>query len=236
MAFEAHGIAVLHRQARPTLLRSELGLPSLNHAAREITSAQPMVEAGSKSKQAVRDVCPERLVCFVYVNCACSAALRFPPPPKPRGEAFWVDPRGLAERAYRFRKSDSGRLWSRKSSAVIIIPGISATTAIGGTIRPWSGLSHLYLPPTKGSGFGSGLNPRGPAERAYRFPKKRSGRLKIFHRKTRIESIGWSRISSSVIIIPGNSATTAIGGTIRPRSGFQVCKAVPYSLSRILTL
>ncbi|MCT1397922.1 hypothetical protein M4D81_02715 [Paenibacillus sp. p3-SID867] len=33
LASEAHGIAVLHRQTRPTLLRSELGLPSLNHCA-----------------------------------------------------------------------------------------------------------------------------------------------------------------------------------------------------------
>ncbi|MGE7055883.1 hypothetical protein ACQKI4_25260, partial [Paenibacillus glucanolyticus] len=61
-----------------------------------------------------------------------------------------------------------------------------------------------------------------------------SGRLKVFHRKTHIESIIWSRNSSAVIIIPGNSATTAIGGTIRPRSGFQMYAVVPYSLSRML--
>ncbi|WP_235187508.1 hypothetical protein, partial [Paenibacillus sp. FSL R5-808] len=40
--------------------------------------------------------------------------------------------------------------------AVIIIPGISATTAIEGTIRPRSGLPHLYLPhPHGGRLFGA---------------------------------------------------------------------------------
>ncbi|AWP28985.1 hypothetical protein B9D94_21205 [Paenibacillus sp. Cedars] len=46
------------------------------------------------------------------------------------------------------------------------------------------------------------MNPLGPAERTYRFRKSGSGRLKVFHRKTHIESIIWSRISSSVTIIP----------------------------------
>ncbi|OME96125.1 MULTISPECIES: hypothetical protein [Paenibacillus] len=82
-------------------------------------------------------------------------------------------------------------------------------------------LSHLSLPHPHGGGFWVGLDPHGPAERTYRFRKNDSGRL-------------WSRNSSAVIIIPGISATTAIGGTIRPRSGFQMCAAVPCSLSRFL--
>ncbi|MFE0560480.1 hypothetical protein ACFW1P_31625, partial [Paenibacillus sp. NPDC058910] len=48
------------------------------------------------------------------------------PSPTLMGGGFWVglDPHGPAERTYRFRKNDSGRLGSRISSSVIIIPEI----------------------------------------------------------------------------------------------------------------
>ncbi|WP_127596257.1 hypothetical protein [Paenibacillus lautus] len=97
LAFE-DGNAVLRRQGVPSLLYAKLGLPTSPQTipVRVITSVLPMVEAGGKSKRAVRDVCPERLFCLVYVTAhallRCASSL----PPKPRGEAFWVDPRGPA--------------------------------------------------------------------------------------------------------------------------------------------
>ncbi|MBY0158404.1 hypothetical protein H0178_21825 [Cytobacillus firmus] len=78
-----HGNAVLRRQARPPLLCAELGLPSLNHSARVITSALPMVGAGGKRKRAVRDICPERLVCLVYVTAHALLRCVLPPSPHP---------------------------------------------------------------------------------------------------------------------------------------------------------